>query len=261
MTEHELTHPAAEVARLRWKRGTALLVGGMLLLAGVAVGGSIRLIAVKSDRDVQVEEKQQAQAQATTAQQSQQEYVDRAIALCRGADSAALEKLRAVGLCQLAEQDKSGQQTAMPEVPFGVVLDAVRAYMAANPLKVPTAQDLVPVVRQVISENPPKNGDTPTDEELLDLIRQVYAADPPAPGKDGRDGKDGKDGKDGANGGQGVQGPGPRRVETVTRDGQCILQIEYEGYIDGRPIPVFEIKVAAEMCFVPNPTPTVVPTS
>jgi hypothetical protein len=255
MGEHE--EKTAQVARARrqWSLGSALIVVaafGAVLVAGFMTYRSGHLV---EQRDV-------AQEQVSTEVQRKQQYVDRALALCDPADPVAVEKLRTVGLCDLAREDEAQPtvQQVAPEVPFSTVLAAVEAYLSAHPPKdgrTPTREELLALAQEVFKANPPKDGETPSREDLLELVEEVYAANPPAPGKDGVDGRPGDKGD------QGLQGPGVQSLDLVERDGRCLLVVVFEKFADGRQTPSSEREVRPELCYTPPPSsgPPVVPTN
>ncbi len=249
MGEHDETVVQEKVRR--WNTGSLMILGA----AVVAVIGlglmTVRAVDVGEQRDV-------AQEQVSTERDRKQEYVDRALALCDPADPVAVAKLRAVGLCDLAQEDKkSVVAPPAPEVSFSTVLDAVEAYLRANPPKdgkTPSREELLALTEQVYRSAPPKDGVTPSREELLGLVQEVYAANPPANGKDGRDGVDGRDGQ---------QGPGVASLDLVPRDTRCYLVVTFEKYADGRQVPPSEREVDPRLCYTPpeSTSPSVVPTS
>jgi hypothetical protein len=250
MGEHD-DQPTAEMtsARRQWHLGSGVIVGGAIAAVLIAAGMTYRATNLTGQVDV-------AKEQVATEKDRKQEYVDRALALCDPKDEVALQKLRSVGLCALAEEDKEQAAPPAPEVSFGQVLSAVEAYLRANPPKdgrTPTRDELLALTEQVYRAAPPAPGKTPTREELLALIREVYSADPPADGKDGADGADGKDGP---------QGPGVASVDLVPRDDRCFLVVTFEKYLDGRQTAPTEREVDPRLCYTPPTTSaSVVPTS
>jgi hypothetical protein len=158
------------------------------------------------------------------------------------------------------------QQPAPQGLDDAALLQAVKSrvdnYLAQNPL--PTAADLLPLVRQVYEENRPKDGapgPAPTDAQLLGLIRAVYVANPPAPGADatqeqadvaiasycakqpggscrGEAGPQGEQGRPGAPGADGEPGRGIVSRAYVIEDGRCVERTTYTAAPTPQDIPV-----------------------
>src|SRR5688500_4282541 len=115
MTESERPPEVANARReLRFSNWLVLGAGAWALV--LAVLAQVNTKTVTEQRDVAEAGQVTAEARADSAEQLKRELVDRAIALCDPNDPA-VERLRAVGLCDIAQQEKNAPSTAQQPPP------------------------------------------------------------------------------------------------------------------------------------------------
>lgn len=251
--QHAVEEPSNPEKRHRQNQlGLMLVIAGSALAVAVALVYNTRSNQLAVEVDQTEREKQRTEQQLDTTQGRLVGLVDRALAICQAGGPEA-NKLREVGLCEKAAEAKDDPQVQPSGPSFALVKEAVDAYFAANPVRhgrIPTPEELRPVIEEVFKANPPEDGRTPTADELLALIQQVYAAHPP------RDGADGEDCDPAVKPEcQGPQGPGIETVRFVRHGEDCYVEVVFEPFVDGRRRPMATQRVDPGFCYEPPPPP------